>query len=83
MPRAGEGRSIRIDPEVYAALLALKRGNMSFSDVIAQMLHDCYGWSDEFAGGQKGLEEFIDIRSYDAGVSTTKNRQNSEQRGSQ
>lgn len=62
MPRAGEGRSIRIDPDVYEALLALKRGNMTFSDVIAQMLHDCYGWSDEFATGQKGLEEFIDIR---------------------
>ena len=50
MPRAGEGRSIRIDPEVYEALLMLKRGNMTFSDVIAQMLHDCYGWSDEFGG---------------------------------
>ena len=25
MPRAGEGRSIRIDPEVYEALLVLKR----------------------------------------------------------
>jgi predicted CopG family antitoxin len=61
MPRAGEGRSVRIDPEVYEALLALKRGNMSFSDVIAQMLHDCYGWSDEFAAGQKGLEDFIEI----------------------
>jgi predicted CopG family antitoxin len=63
MPRAGEGRSIRIDPEVYEALLALKRGNMSFSDVIAQMLHDCYGWSDEFAVGQKGLEDFVEIKS--------------------
>jgi predicted CopG family antitoxin len=63
MPRAGEGRSVRIDPEVYEALLALKRGNMSFSDVIAQMLHDCYGWSDGFADGQKGLEDFVDIRS--------------------
>ncbi len=63
MPRAGEGRSVRIDPEVYEALLALKRGNMTFSDVIAQMLHDCYGWSDEFAAGQKGLEEFIDMRA--------------------
>jgi predicted CopG family antitoxin len=63
MPRAGEGRSIRIDPEVYEALLALKRRNMSFSDVIAQMLHDYYGWSDEFATGQKGLEDFIEIQS--------------------
>jgi predicted CopG family antitoxin len=63
MPRAGEGRSVRIDPEVYEALLALKRGNMSFSDVIAQMLHDCYGWSDDFASGQKGLEDFLDTMS--------------------
>jgi predicted CopG family antitoxin len=63
MPRAGDGRSVRIDPEVYEALLALKRGNMSFSDVIARMLHDCYGWSDEFAAGQKGLEDFVDIQS--------------------
>ena len=62
MPRAGEGRSVRIDPEVYEALVALKRGNMTFSDVIAQMLQDCYGWSDEFAAGQKGLEEFIEIK---------------------
>ncbi|MCK9580489.1 MAG: antitoxin VapB family protein [Methanoregula sp.] len=60
MPRAGEGRSVRIDPEVYEALVALKRGNMSFSDVIAQMLQDCYGWSDEFSAGQCGLEDFID-----------------------
>jgi predicted CopG family antitoxin len=63
MPRAGEGRSVRIDPEVYEALLALKHGNMSFSDVIAQMLHDCYGWSDEFAASQKGLEDYVDIPS--------------------
>jgi predicted CopG family antitoxin len=63
MPRAGEGRSVRIDPEVYEALLALKSGKMTFSDVIARMLHDCYGWSDEFASGQKGLEEFFDITS--------------------
>ncbi len=60
MPRTGEGRSIRIDPEVYEALLALKRGNMTFSDVIATMLRDCYGWSDEFAAGQSGLEDFVD-----------------------
>lgn len=63
MPRAGEGRSIRIDPEVYEALLALKHGNMTFSDVIAGMLRDCYGWSDEFAAGQKGLEDFVDAQS--------------------
>jgi len=58
MPRAGEGRSIRIDPEVYEALLTLKRGNMTFSDVIAQMLHDCYGWTDAFPPGQSELEDF-------------------------
>ena len=58
MPRAGEGRSIRIDPEVYEALLTLKRGNMTFSDVIAQMLHDTYGWSDDRSGHQCDLGEF-------------------------
>ena len=59
MPRAGEGRSIRIDPEVYEALLTLKRGNMTFSDVIAQMLHDTYGWSDDLTGHQCDLWDFI------------------------
>ena len=63
MPRAGEGRSIRIDPEVYEALLTLKRGNMTFSDVIAQMLHECYGWTDEFSATQRELEDFIEIHS--------------------
>jgi len=58
MPRAGEGRSIRIDPEVYEALLTLKRGNMTFSDVIAQMLHDTYGWSDDLSGHQCDLGDF-------------------------
>lgn len=58
MPRAGEGRSIRIDPEVYEALLALKRGNMTFSDVIAQMLRETYGWSDDLTGHQSDLSEF-------------------------
>lgn len=58
MPRAGEGRSIRIDPEVYEALLTLKRGNMTFSDVIAQMLHDLYGWSDDLSGHQSDLGDF-------------------------
>jgi hypothetical protein len=62
MPRAGEGRSIRIDPEVYEALLTLKSGNMTFSDVIAKMLHDCYGW-DEYPSGQRALEDFIEIPS--------------------
>jgi predicted CopG family antitoxin len=63
MPRAGEGRSIRIEPEVYEALLMLKRGNMTFSDVIAQMLTDCYGWSDEFSANQSNLEDFVDINA--------------------
>ena len=58
MPRAGEGRSIRIDPEVYEALLTLKSGNMTFSDVIAQMLHDTYGWSDDLTGHQCDLGDF-------------------------
>jgi predicted CopG family antitoxin len=58
MPRAGEGRSIRVDPEVYEALLVLKRGNLTFSDVIAQMLHECYGWSDAFPPTQSELGDF-------------------------
>lgn len=64
MPRAGEGRSIRIDPEVYEALLALKRGNMTFSDVIAQMLREAYGWSDDPSGHQCDLGDFAatDVR---------------------
>jgi len=61
MPRAGEGRSIRIDPEVYEALLTLKRGNMTFSNVIAQMLRDCYGWSEEFPHNQSDLEDFVKL----------------------
>ena len=59
MPRAGEGRSIRIDPEVYEALLVLKHGNLTFSDVIAQMLHECYGWSDAFPPTQSELADFM------------------------
>jgi predicted CopG family antitoxin len=61
MPRAGEGRSIRIDPEVYEALLTLKRGNMTFSDVIAQTLRECYGWSEEYPAHQSDLEDFVEI----------------------
>ena len=60
MPRAGEGRSIRIDPEVYEALLMLKRGNMTFSDVIAQMLNDSYGWSDKSSASQSDLSDFVE-----------------------
>jgi len=60
MPRAGEGRSIRIDPDVYEALLTLKCGNMTFSDVIAKILQESCGWSDHYPAGQKDLEDFID-----------------------
>ena len=60
MPCTGEGRSIRIDPEVYEALLTLKRGNMTFSDVIAQMLRESYGWSDTLSNHQCELEDFIE-----------------------
>jgi len=45
-------------PEVYEALLVLKRGNLTFSDVIAQMLHECYGWSDAFPPTQSELGDF-------------------------
>jgi predicted CopG family antitoxin len=48
---------------VYEALLMLKHGNMTFSDVIAQMLHDCYGWSDEVAASQSDLGDFVEIHS--------------------
>ncbi len=58
MPRAGEGRSIRIDPEVYEALLVLKRGNMSFSDVIAELLREGYGWPEDLTGSQSNLGDF-------------------------
>jgi hypothetical protein len=58
MPRAGEGRSIKIDPDVYEALIALKRGKMTVSDVIAQMLHDCYGWPSGFPDDQRELGDF-------------------------
>ncbi|MCJ7794740.1 MAG: hypothetical protein NT112_03325 [Methanoregula sp.] len=58
MPRAGEGRSIKIEPDVYEALLALKHGRMTISDVIAQMLLDCYGWPSKFPDDQRELEDF-------------------------
>jgi predicted CopG family antitoxin len=63
MPRAGEGRSIRIDPEVYEALLVLKRGNMTFSDVIARMLNDCYDLSDEDSSSQSDLADFVEVNT--------------------
>ena len=62
MPGTGEGRSIRIDPEVYEALLSLKRGNMTFSDVIAQMLRETYGWTDVLSSHQSELEDFIGVK---------------------
>jgi predicted CopG family antitoxin len=40
MPKSGEGRSIRIDPEVYAMLLLRKHGNATFSDVIASLMKE-------------------------------------------
>ena len=63
MPRAGEGRSIRIDPEVYEALLVLKRGNMTFSDVIARILNDCYNLSDDDPSSQSDLTDFVDVNT--------------------
>lgn len=63
IPRAGEGRSIRIDPDVYEALLVLKRGNMTFSDVIAQMLNACYDLSDEDSLCQSDLADFIEVNT--------------------
>jgi len=59
MPRTGVGRSIKIDPDVYEALFALKHGKMTISDVIAQMLQDCYGWPSKFPDDQRELEDFI------------------------
>jgi predicted CopG family antitoxin len=41
--------SLRIDPDVYQALLCLKHGNMTFSDVIADLL--------EFFMNHKAKEE--------------------------
>jgi predicted CopG family antitoxin len=38
MPKVGEGKSIRINPDVYAGLLLLKHGNATFSDVIKGLL---------------------------------------------
>ena len=58
MPRAGEGRSIKIEPDVYEALLTLKHGRMTISDVIAGMLQDCYGWPLTFPDDQRELEDF-------------------------
>lgn len=61
MPRAGEGPFIRIDPEVDEAPLTLKRGNMTFSDVIAQILQDRYGRPDGFPSDPEDLEDFVEI----------------------
>jgi hypothetical protein len=68
MPRAGEGRSIRIDPEVYEALLTLKCGNMTFSDVIAKMLHESYGWADDLSASHAVP---LNQRARPAGMSLT------------
>lgn len=63
MPRTGEGRSIRIDPEVYEALLVLKRGNMTFSDLIGHMLNDGYGWPEMYPVNQRDLADFIEFNA--------------------
>jgi len=36
---------------------------MTFSDVIATMLHDCYGWTDAFPPNQSELADFVDTDS--------------------
>ena len=38
MPSAGEGRSVRINQEVYEALMVMKHGDMTISDVIADLI---------------------------------------------
>ncbi len=40
-------KSISITEKVYDALLGLKRGNMTFSDVILEMYDELYGTVDE------------------------------------
>ncbi len=40
-------KTIAITENVYNALLSLKRGNMTFSDVILQMYDELYGTVDE------------------------------------
>ena len=40
-------KSISITEKVYDALLDLKRGNMTFSDVILEMYDELYGTVDE------------------------------------
>ena len=38
MPRAGEGKSIKVEPRVHGRLVAMKRGSMTVSDVIESLL---------------------------------------------
>lgn len=38
MPKVGEGKSVRINPDVYEALLLRKHGMMSMSDTIKALL---------------------------------------------
>ncbi len=40
-------KTIALTENVYNALLGLKRGNMTFSDVILQMYDELYGTVDE------------------------------------
>jgi len=34
---------------------------MTFSDVIAQMLCNCYGWQDAYPPNQSDLTDFVEI----------------------
>lgn len=40
-------KTISVTMQVYEALVSLKRGNMTFSDVIFDMYNDLYGTVDE------------------------------------
>ena len=40
-------KTIAVTEEVYEALVSLKRGNMTISDVILDMYNDLYGTVDE------------------------------------
>jgi predicted CopG family antitoxin len=40
-------KTISVTREVYDALISLKKGNMTFSDVILEMYDELYGTVDE------------------------------------
>jgi hypothetical protein len=48
---------------VYEALLVLKRGNMTFSDLIGHMLNDGYGWPEMYPVNQRDLADFIEFNA--------------------